>query len=110
MRTSIADGVANLTNLVAERNEARTRAEKAEAALADMTTAAAETDRANRELADALEKARAEAAALREALKPFGVEAARWHEMGDTRPIRTDTDITVGDLRRARALTGGNDG
>lgn len=40
-------------------------------------------------------------APLRSALRPFAAEAPRWFDMGDTRPIRTDTDLTVEDLRLA---------
>lgn len=40
---------------------------------------------------------------LRAALTPFAGEVDRWVEMGDTRPIALDTDLTVADLRRARA-------
>lgn len=38
---------------------------------------------------------------LRGALRPFAAEAPRWIEMGDTRPINTDTDLTVADLNLA---------
>lgn len=44
---------------------------------------------------------------LRDALRPFAAEADRWIEMGDTRPISSDTDLTVTDLRRARNALGG---
>lgn len=41
---------------------------------------------------------------LEAALRPFASEAARWVEMGDTRPIRTDTDLTVAELRATEVM------
>jgi hypothetical protein len=39
------------------------------------------------------------------ALTPFAEEVDRWEEMGNSRPIGSDTSLTVADLRRAaRAL------
>lgn len=40
---------------------------------------------------------------LAEALEPFAKEADLNEEMGDTRPVDPDGDITVADLRRARS-------
>lgn len=40
---------------------------------------------------------------LGEAIKPFAEAAEHWHEMGDTRWIGPDCEISVGDLRRARS-------
>ena len=44
---------------------------------------------------------------LEGALEPFANEAKRWEEMGDTRPIRKDTELLVSDLRNAAKATEG---
>lgn len=40
---------------------------------------------------------------IRKALTRLDAELERWIEMGDTRPIAGDTDLTTGDLRMFRA-------
>lgn len=104
--------------LLDERAALLARAEKAEAALADMTTAAAETDSANCGLSDALEKERAENARLREALKPFGMGEYFIPSADDIASekflrgcgIPWSDQPTTADHRRARALAGGDHG
>ncbi len=68
----------------------------------------ADAERDLTQAADRLSSVLRENERLREALEPFAAEADLWVEMGDTRPIRTDTNLTVVDLRRAlEALSGG---
>lgn len=44
-----------------------------------------------------------------EALRPFAHAAEEWHEMGDTRGLTGGDSLTVGDLRRARAIVAKHD-
>lgn len=86
--------------------------------LADMTTAAAETNRANRELADALETEKAKFMRIREALdeiaNPIGAMRRRAEAEGGRlngpMAVTLASDASYLSGLAARALTGGDHG